>query len=63
MSVKTSADESLDKVSEHISNAIKELTEIVVNRCHGYNEYSPAYKGYINQSYKELIDIRDRLDR
>jgi hypothetical protein len=59
----TTADENLDKAARHIHDAITHLVEIVVNHCHGHNDYKPEYKNKIKDSLRQLMDIRDELNR
>lgn len=61
MSVTTAADIELEAAKEEIQDAIKNLSEIVVNRCWGWNDFGSAYRAKIAQSLADLIVIRDRL--
>ncbi len=61
MSVKTTADEHLNAALEKIQGAVKDISEIVVNHCCGYDEYNSPYHEALKRSMMELMEIRDRL--
>ncbi len=61
MSVQTTADDHLDNAKADVQTAIKHLSEIIIDRCCGWNEYSADYREGIAQSLADLIVVRDRL--
>ena len=61
MGVTTTADERRNEAVESIKDAIRSLSEIVVNQCHGHDDWGPEYQGNLKRSLLELIEIRDRL--
>ena len=62
MSVQTTADEARDKAVEHMDDAIKELSKIVIERCSGTDEYKMSYRTALMNAMSDLIEIRDNLD-
>jgi len=61
MGVTTTADECRNEAANHIKEAIRCLSEIVINQCHGHDDWNAEYQGNMKRSLLELIDIRDRL--
>ena len=61
MSVRTTADEQLDLAKEDIQTALAHLSQIIVDRCWGWDEFTKEYREAIAQSLTDLIAIRDRL--
>lgn len=59
MSVRTTADEKGDEAREHIQEAIEDLSEIVIGRCHGADEYSVEYRNKLRGALIGLLDLRD----
>ena len=62
MSVNTAADTHLDEAKRYIQNAIKEFSEIVINKCDGHDGYTKEYQIKIKFSLSKLLDIRDTLE-
>ena len=62
MSVATIADEKLESAKTHVRDAIKDLSEIVVQQCQGHDEFNSVYRNTIKQKLASLIEIRDELD-
>jgi hypothetical protein len=61
MSVRTQADECLDRAKSGINDSITDLSQIVINRVWGSDEYKPEYKKKIDDSLITLLKIRDDL--
>jgi hypothetical protein len=61
MSVQTTADDRRDEAVNHVKEAIRCLSDIVVDQCHGHDDWTPEYQGNLKRSLLELIEIRDRL--
>jgi len=61
MGVTTTADERRDEAVESIKDAIRSLSQIVIEQCHGHDGWNPEYQGNLKRSLLELIEIRDRL--
>lgn len=59
--MRTTADEKLHSAKEHIKDAIKCLSEIVVDECYGHDEYDESWKREFYDSLKDLISIKKRL--
>lgn len=60
MSVKTTADESIDSAKESIRKAIKNISNLVVDACWGYEEYDLDELGRI---LIMLFEISRELER
>lgn len=59
MGVRTTADEKRDKTKEHVQEATECLSEIVIGRCYGTDEYSIEYLNKLRGVLIGLLDIRD----
>lgn len=59
MSVRTTADEKRDKAEEHVQEAIECLSEIVIGRCYGADEYNVKYLNKLRGTLIGLLDMRD----
>lgn len=62
MSVRTAADEKIDKAKDHIQDAIEYLSEVVINRCNGTSDYSSDYLNKLQRQFIELLNVRENLD-
>ena len=61
MGVTTTADERRDDAVRSIKDAIRSLSEIVIEQCSGHDDWNAEYQGKLKQTLLELIEIRDRL--
>lgn len=61
MSVRTTSDEHLDSARGHIHEAIRDLSQIVVERCWGHDEYNAETQRNIRETLVELISLRVQL--
>lgn len=61
MSVRTTADEHLDLAKEALNTSIKELSEIVISQCWGYDEFTPDATNALNYALSRLIHVRDNV--
>lgn len=55
------ATDEIDNAVEHIEAALKHLANITVERCDGTGSLTDVWKQRVNESFTELIVIRDRL--
>jgi len=62
MSVQKDADKALDDAKDHISKAIKSLSEIIVDQVWGYDDWTDTYTKKIQDSFYALIKTRDALN-
>ena len=62
MSTETRADIVLEEAKTNIQFAIEKLSEIVINKCYGYDEFNVDYRTKIATSFNVLLSIRDNLD-
>lgn len=51
----------LEEVKDNLDKAIKSLTEIVINRCEGWDELQ-IDKKVLQQALIELLDIKNSLE-
>lgn len=56
------ANESLVSAIVSVDDAIKHLSEIVVERCQGYKNFSKDYLAIIQKAMFDLMIIRNNLD-
>ena len=61
MGVSTTADEKRDEALEHVRQAIRCLSEIVIEQCYGHDDWGAEYRGTLQRTLLELLEIRDRL--
>lgn len=59
--MKTQADEARESAITNVQSAIENLAEIVVNQCHGHDEFNDAFKQTLALSLQGLIEIREAL--
>lgn len=63
MGVTTTADKALDAADEHLREAIRELSKLIVDRCWGHDEFGESYKQHIQEAFVSLLGIRANLNR
>ena len=63
MSSDTMADEKVESAREHINEAIKDLSEILVNECPGHNDFSLAFIERMDIAFAELRKIKKMLEK
>jgi hypothetical protein len=61
MSVRTTADEILDRVKHNVNEAANDLSKIVVGKEWGSNDFNPEYQKTLKESLFTLLKIRDDL--
>ena len=61
MSVTTTADDKLVKIREDVESAVEQLSDIVINRCWGWEDFSREYQGQLRENLNTLLDLRDEL--
>lgn len=62
MSVQTTADEHLDEVKSDIKSAIKNLNIVIDPDTWGHDEFKREYRKELLDVYKQLLDIRDKIE-
>ena len=62
MSYKTVADNLLENAKEDIESATRNLSEIIVNKVSGHDEFSKAYKDSMIKAFYMLIEISGMLN-
>lgn len=62
MSVRTTADEKLDEVRNHITAALKAMDEVVIQRCWGWDDFNDEARARHRQLFRDLADMRMRID-
>jgi hypothetical protein len=63
MSVLTTADEMRDSAIEHVREAIKDLSAIVVDRCDGSADYTEVWLDLASDALHDLIKIKRNLEK
>jgi hypothetical protein len=61
MGYTTTADERLESAREHIKEATKDLSEIVIGECDGHDEFKEEFVVNMYQILQELVDVKKRL--
>lgn len=61
MSVYTTADAHRDRVRQQISEAIKDLTAILIDECWGHDEYSEEYLQVLEQAFTDLREMKKKI--
>lgn len=59
--METTADRKLEQAKDNINEAISNLSEIVINRCQGEDEYNQTFRMKMKACLNELLDIREEL--
>lgn len=62
MGVYTKADELRDQALEHVKEATKLISEVILNECDGYDEYRDSYKLILDEVFTELRDIKRKIE-
>jgi len=57
----TTADENKAQAIEHLREAIKNLSTIIVDECHGCDEYTVEYRETLRDTMYVLVRNRDKL--
>ena len=60
--VMTTADERRDDALSHIYKAIEGLSDIIVRRVWGSDDFSKDYHSKLRSALNDLLDIRERLE-
>lgn len=63
MSVKSAAQENVESAVRDINSAITNLAKVVVDQCWGTDDFKDIFKADLKQSFHELIEIRDRIQK
>lgn len=61
MSVRTTADEKRDAAKDNIEKAIKNLSEIIIDKVWGHDDFTQEYKKELFLAMSKLIEIQDRI--
>lgn len=62
MSVTTTADENLNRFEDILGESISLMSEIVVNRCWGWDEFTKETQDKHLKILNQLIEIRTLLE-
>ena len=60
--VMTTADEKKNSACSHIQTAINDLSDIIIHKCWGYEDFTTEYKTTLHYCLNDLLKIRDRLE-
>lgn len=58
MSIRTTADEKRDTAKDNIETAIKNLSEIIVDKVWGSDEFNEEYKNKLLLAMSKLLEIQ-----
>lgn len=61
--MRTTADEKLASADESVTKAINDLSEVLVERCWGSDQFLPEYHAKIRAAYASLLEVRALLAR
>ncbi len=61
MGVITTADEMLSSAKNHIKEAARDLSQIIVDEVYGHDEFSEEYKEKMREVLNDLIAIKIKL--
>jgi predicted house-cleaning NTP pyrophosphatase (Maf/HAM1 superfamily) len=62
MTVRTTADEQIDKAKEHIQEALECLSEVIVAGCYGTSDYTQLYLEKLERQFVALLGIKRSLE-
>lgn len=62
MSVRTSAQENRDDAKKDINDAIKQLSEIVIDEIYGWDEFTSEYLETLKDILFKLLEIKKELE-
>lgn len=58
----TTADEKLASAKQHIEDAIKDLSEILIDKVWGWDEFRDGVWVVLQASLFELMELRNKLN-
>jgi hypothetical protein len=61
MGVVTAADRYLEETRDHVNNAIKTLSSILVDECWGHDDFNAETSKDMRDALYSLMEIRDKL--
>jgi len=61
MSVRTTADEQLDSAKKDIRTAIQSISDIIINQCWGWDEYSGESQENMREVLNDLLKVKTKL--
>jgi len=59
--VTTTADDKLVKIRASIESIIKQLSEIIIDRDRGWEDFSLGYQDNLRNALNTFLDLRDEL--
>ncbi len=62
MSVRTTADDKLAEAREAVQTALVALSDIIVDECHGHDEYKPEFRQQLGEAFQELLVVRWKIN-
>ena len=62
MAVITTADKHLAAVITHLTSAIDEVSQVVIQRCEGWDDMKHDYKNVLKECLSSLIQIREEVE-
>ncbi len=60
--METTADRHKNLALEYVTKAVEQLSEIVINRASGYDDYNYTKKKTLQESMNTLISVREFLN-
>ena len=56
------AERDLEAAKVALNEAVKRISNIVVNRCDGWNDFRDDYLNKLRASFPSLVAVRDAVD-
>ena len=61
MSVRTTADEKVDEARSHVGDAVKCLSEIVIDKCWGHDDFNEEFRKKVKSVFLQLLELQEEF--
>jgi len=55
--METEADKNISELKNHITESLELITDIIIRKCYGYDEFKNRYKNSLKQVLVKLMEI------